>query len=42
MKGIAEDYNIALESINLFRDNLKPCYSRNLWPYLEQLSPLDP
>ena len=39
---LAEDLSIAQDSISLFRSSLKPTYSRNLWIYLDQMSPLHP
>ena len=39
---LAEDLSIAEESISLFRASLKPTFSRNLWIYLDQMTPLHP
>jgi hypothetical protein len=39
---LAENLSIAEESIRLFRAWLKPTFSRNLWIYLDQMSPLHP
>jgi hypothetical protein len=39
---LAENLSIAEESISLFRAYLKPTFSRNLWIYLDQMSPLHP
>ena len=39
---LAEDLSIAEESISLFRACLKPTFSRNLWIYIDQMSPLHP
>ena len=39
---LAENLSIAEESITLFRACLKPTFSRNLWIYLDQMSPLHP